>query len=337
MKSRVVFFVSERGWKITKPLRLAGWSTHVIVCKGNIVTRSVACFRLILFLLRHPKADIVTDTPVWIGLMTWVAALIFRRRYLIRLRGDTSRELVIRNMPFHKKFFHSRIVPDSSGLIPVSDYLKIQLIEQFPDFNMDKISVIPTPQNIHSLTPCFEKRAPVLLVVTTFRLKDKVSGLFSMLPELDSLLESDGALRIKIVGHGNLLAEFQKEVSKLKNSDRIVLAGFVSNITPLYCCARALLHISDLDAYPSVVNEARGAGLPVIVSNSVGMPNQVTSFEDGIILDKESVKLYHAWQVMSDEKRWTQLSVRGKRRVASENNSKTIGSMFASAFLNFLN
>ena len=325
---RMVLFVSNRGWKIIDPLSRVGCNPKVIVCTGSLTKRVQSYMRLIAFLMRHPGVDIVTDTPMWIGLMTWFAAFIMRRRYVIRLRGDTVREVILRKMPLHKDFFLKRLLPDSAGVIPVSNYLLSELRKQSRSIGRSKVKVIPTPQTSYCNFAKVNNRKPVLLVVTIFRLKSKVDRLFMMLPEIDDLLDRNVGVYVDILGDGPLLHRFKEEVYRLRNAKRIFLRGLVPDPKLHYLNARALLHVSDLDCYPSVVNEARAFGLPVIVSDTVGMSEQVCNGVDGILLGEQANALNNAWTILSKEEMWKRLSDSGIKRVEKENSFEYIGRVF---------
>ena len=335
-KPELILFVSRRGWKIAAPLIHAGWHPEVVVCQGRLPRRLASIFALWVALLRHPRTGLLTDTAEWIGLVTWLSALLLRRRYVLRLRGDAVREFEQQNKRRHLKFFLRHLALDAAGIIPVSHFLVRELRKQAPHLPEEKMHVIPTPQSLCEDRPSFGLRDKLLLMVTSFRLEQKVSGLTAFLPAIDRLLDHDPGAKVIVAGNGPLLKHFKNSVAGLKNKGRIILPGFVPDADSLYLNGMALLHVSDLDAYPSVVNEARSRGMPVVVSDTVGLTEQVAHGVDGIILDGRPDGLIRAWDLLSDERLWTALSVAGRNRVKRVNAVWKVGQQFTEAITEML-
>lgn len=268
----------------------------------------------------------MTDTAEWMGLVTWLAATLMKRPYILRLRGDAVAELSQQNKKMHLFFFTKKFAPGAAFIIPVSNYLAENLKRQCNLLESSKIVVIPTPQHsIPDYEPSFHSTKPILLIVTSFRLKAKVNKLFEMLHIFDRLLSANKDMKIHILGSGPLLDKFAQNVQKLKHSERIDLKGYVREVRSEYINSRALLHVSELDAYPSVVNEARAYGVPVIASNNVGMKEQINDGFDGIILDEPLDSLLLSWDKLQDVHYWEYLSKNGRQRIVHENAPEIIG------------
>jgi glycosyltransferase involved in cell wall biosynthesis len=173
-------------------------------------------------------------------------------------------------------------------------------------------------------------------MVTAFRLPEKVAPLFTALPQIDELLSSDASIQVVVLGGGTLLEYFAEKVAQTRNYRRISMPGHIHNTEDWYLRARGLLHVSGLDAYPSVVNEARAYGLPVVVTPSVGMKEQVRDRIDGLLLDDTLTNLQEAWRLLSDPHFWQELSSEGRERVRRENDPIRVGRQFREAIEEFL-
>jgi glycosyltransferase involved in cell wall biosynthesis len=309
----------------------------MITCTGSLKKRVLAGSKLLATLRRRPNAAVVTDTPEWIGLMAWMAATLMRRPYILRLRGDAVREFIQRGERIHLNFFEKIFLPQAAGTIVVSNYLAKELKQKLPNLSTDKIKIIPTPQTVVNRSKSFQERRPWLLVVMSFRLARKVEKLIEIVSSFDHLLSEDRNVSIHILGDGPLLKHFARQIKQIRHSDRIVLHGHVEEISSAYLEARALLHVSNLDAYPSVVNEARAHGLPVIVSNNVGMQEQVEEGVDGFFLEESPKSLKRVWRKISDVDCWSRLSREGRRRVVRENSPGVIGIRFKEVIAEMLN
>jgi glycosyltransferase involved in cell wall biosynthesis len=265
---------------------------------------------------------------MWIGTVAWIISYILKKPYIIRLRGDAKTELEIRNHRIMLIIYEKILLKQANIVICVSNYLKETIKRSLNQKDHCKISVVPTPQEIH-LEKCIDfcSRKHKLLIVTSFRLKDKISKLIGMSKEIDKLLAEDFRLSIHVFGDGNYLYLFEHEIKKIENSERVFFHGHCNNIDEHYTSAFALLHVSELDAYPSVVNEARAYCLPVIVSNDVGMKEQVINNVDGLIIDHNQ-SLLDAWKILQEKHNWDRLSHNGLRRVQNENSEVIIGQRF---------
>jgi glycosyltransferase involved in cell wall biosynthesis len=332
----LILFVSRRGWKSADPLIHAGWKPEVVFCRGGLLRRVASILALWLALRQRPKAALLTDTAAWIGLVTWFSALLTKRRYVLRLRGDAVREFEQQKKHWHLRFFLRHMAPDAAGIISVSHFVASELRKQAPHLSGQNIRVIPTPQSLCEDSPSFGHRDKTLLIVTSFRLAQKISGLSAFLPAIDQFLDHNQEAMVVVAGNGPLLKRFKQSVAGLKNQKRIFFSGFVRHINRLYQTGLALLHVSDLDAYPSVVNEARACGMPVVVSDTVGLSEQVTNGVDGIILDGRPDALIRAWDLLSNEERWTALSLAGRERVRRLNAPLEIGRQLTEAINDML-
>jgi glycosyltransferase involved in cell wall biosynthesis len=268
-------------------------------------------------------AFILTDTPHYVGMMAYLGAVLFGRELVYRARGDSLAEYAERGEQIHAWFFRKLMMPKCTKVIAVSHYLKRALVAQgFPE---TKIHVVPTPQSTQAASPLpMEERASRVLIVTSFKLRGKCAALHKILPELDVFLSNHGHFTVAIAGGGRYLNDFALAASRCRSADRIQLMGFVNPIADLYRSSFALVHVSDLDAYPSVINEARSFGTPVIAGNNGGMPEQDVKGDDGIVLS-ETGKLANAIEELQQPDVWKRLSVNGRAKVLHDHSLERVG------------
>ena len=326
-----VLFVSRRGYKLSGPLTAAGYGERltVIVCGGSYRSFAAGFGRLLWVLGRRRRRRplLLTDTPINIGLLAWLAARLFALPYVYRARGDTLRECRLRGLRLHAWFFRRFFIPQAVAVIAVSGYLLAELRAgcRLPE----RQAVLPTPQPLTDHPPGLDGRQRRLLVVTSFALYDKIAPLFELLPQLDRLLASDPQLELRVLGDGRHLTAVKTAAARLRHADRL---SFCGNRRPDddYRGSLALLHVSELDAYPSVVNEARAWGLPVIASDSVGMREQIDHGRDGLLLRAAVADdLVCAYRQLLQPERWRQLAMNGYQRVKRDNDPCQIGRRLA--------
>ena len=91
-------------------------------------------------------------------------------------------------------------------------------------------------------------------------------------------------VRLLIVGDGPRRSEWQDWAEANGLSDRREWTGFVTDPSPYYRRADALLLLSRVEAFPYVMLEAMSFGVPVISVPVGGVHEAITDGEDGILL-----------------------------------------------------
>ena len=98
-----------------------------------------------------------------------------------------------------------------------------------------------------------------------------------------SLLRTQAATRLEIVGDGSRRAAFERLAAELGIADRVHFAGFVSDEELLDAYARA-----DVFCMPSIAElqslatmEAMSAGTPVVLANAMALPHLVKPGQNG--------------------------------------------------------
>ncbi|MFH0994438.1 MAG: glycosyltransferase family 4 protein [Pseudomonadota bacterium] len=89
--------------------------------------------------------------------------------------------------------------------------------------------------------------------------------------------------RLLIVGKGNP-GPYLKMAEDLDISDQVVFAGITDEVEAYYLASDLFVMPSRMDTFGLVVLEAMAAGLPVVISASVGAADLVTHGESGFVL-----------------------------------------------------
>ncbi len=98
---------------------------------------------------------------------------------------------------------------------------------------------------------------------------------------------------LKIAGDGYLRREIEQEICRLSLSNKVELLGAIpfSVLPPYYWNAGAFIHLSTVEQWGLVVNEAMAAGCPVLVSYRCGCSaDLVRKGENGFLTDPFSIK-----------------------------------------------
>jgi glycosyltransferase involved in cell wall biosynthesis len=329
-KKTLLILHSRRGFKICAPLNEVGFPFDAFRVKRNFFLNQL-CFFLPLCSKKLCYQAVLTDSPGWIGMISYYIASSWKVPLIWRARGDALTQYMDNNNWVQRFFFTKILMPRLDGIICVSVDLKRLLQKQFPYIEEKKIHVVPTPQECFSGDiNDFQHRNDEILIVLNFHFASKARLLFHKIPEIQKLLSKYSGLRITVIGDGPHRKNVENAFSK-DFSDKIQFLGFVKNVQQYYCRAKYMLYVSEMDGYPSVVNEARAAGLPVISNFAVGMKDQISDSKDGLFFDYNDRSLEDAFELLSSINFWNFISKNGMERVKKENSNEAIGRELRSA------
>ncbi len=100
--------------------------------------------------------------------------------------------------------------------------------------------------------------------------------------------------QLVIVGHDKQLHKLKKYVEKLSLTDRIHIAGAQHDVKPYLAAADIFCLPSSYDSFPNAALEALCCGLPIVVTDAVGLAEAVMSEKAGEICYKEASSIAHA-------------------------------------------
>ncbi len=228
-----------------------------------------------------------------------------------------------------------RIIGAADGAVVVSQELKERYCER-GHFEGHEVAVVPVPfrPDVFGATapePQDESDEELILSVTNLAFKRKFDGMCDALAGVEAVLERRQSARYVIAGGGQFVAPLREHIERHcapDIRDRITVAGFVDDIDRLYASADVLVYISYLDGYPNVVLEAQGCGLPVVANDDLGMRDQITDGETGLLVDPTADgHLPRAVsQLLEDDDERVRLGNNARERVETENAQSVIGS-----------
>ena len=256
------------------------------------VGRSLYGFFLYLGIIRTIK-KIAQSFPFDIILATWaypdafagmLAAKHFKKPLVIKVHGS--------DVNLFSKYFWRRLMmrlafEHSPKVIAVSNDLKEKI--QHLGILKDKIAVIGNGVNTQIFKPldkgeCRKKLslpAEQKLVVFIGNLVE-VKGIEFL---IEAFRDLSGDIILRIVGEGGLRPMLEEQVKKLNLSRRIVFTGRCPhNDIPIWMNAADIFCLPSLnEGCPNVVLEALACGTPVVASRVGGIPDMITSPEQGIL------------------------------------------------------
>ena len=169
---------------------------------------------------------------------------------------------------------------------------------------------------------------PLVLSATSLHSPRKYGGL---LRHWDALFEAIGAcpdVRLRICGDGFFRRAFTRELARRRVSRRIDWVGYSPTFREDLARAACLLHLSDMDSYPSVVLEARAAGCPVIANDVGGVREMIDDGVDGFVLRDPRDLPDRMRRILGDAALRSRMAEAGRARVLRENSLERIGQEF---------
>lgn len=119
-------------------------------------------------------------------------------------------------------------------------------------------------------------------------------GIGTLIEAMPYLLGSRPEIRLTVVGSGDGVDDFKRQVENLGLQKNVVFPGalYGSHLVEVYNSSRVLVLPSESDAesFGSVLIEAMACGIPVIGSNIGGIPNVIQNGANGYLVSPKNAK-----------------------------------------------
>lgn len=226
------------------------------------------------------------------------------------------------NFPLRKGFFTLlKYTWGADCIVAISESIRLQL--QVCGVPVSKIKTIYEGMDL-SLYPrrthLRERRPDEAAVVGTVAHLSREKGL-SYLVEAASLIPGvQERLRFVIVGNGNCRRELEELVRNKDLKDVFTFAGFHSDISP-YMKSFDMFALPSLsEGLSSAILEAMAASLPIIATDVGGIPELVTSGENGLLVaPADPAALARAIQQLADDPQESlRMGQRGRARMEAQ-------------------
>jgi UDP-glucose:(heptosyl)LPS alpha-1,3-glucosyltransferase len=127
---------------------------------------------------------------------------------------------------------------------------------------------------------------PVILFVS---MNFEIKGLDDILFSLAKLKAQNRKFKLIVAGKGNI-KKYKKMAQDVQIISDVIFTGPVNKdkIIKLYLASDLYIMLSKFDTFGNVVLEAMAAGLPAIISSTVGAKDLVQEGENGFIVDNTS-------------------------------------------------
>lgn len=109
-----------------------------------------------------------------------------------------------------------------------------------------------------------------------------------LLRAIETLATASVRCKCVIVGDGPLKAQLDEQVRASQILDRVIFAGFQSDVDPFLRAADAFVLTSDFEGFPLSILEAMACGLPCIVTDVGGNAEAITNAVHGFVVAPNS-------------------------------------------------
>ncbi|MFH1417239.1 MAG: glycosyltransferase [Planctomycetota bacterium] len=210
--------------------------------------------------------------------------------------------------------------------IAVSEAVKRDCVERLR-MNADRVTVIhtgidPPPERdaaaAESLRRAWGVSPGEPLIVTVARLSYE-KGIDTLIDAAAILRETHPGARVVVAGDGPDQGELEERIRRRGVSDMVRLAGFHADVWPVFWAADVVCMPSKSEGMPNVLLEAMAAGCPVVATNVGGVPEAISSGENGLLVEPENAAaLASALASLIDDAPMAQRLAREARRTVEQ-------------------
>lgn len=203
-----------------------------------------------------------------------------------------------------KKMLKVKYLEKTSETITVSESNRQLMISEYPEFendittvhngidldNFEKSILHLTSQEKnkirHHILKADQKDRVVLCIAALHPRK----GLNYLLEAMPDVLEKFPNVKLAIVGEGPQKKELQKIISRLKIDHHVMLLGHQEDIYKLLKCVEIFVLPSITEAFGLVLLEAMAAQLPILSTQTGGIPEIVQHMKSGLLVKPGNVQ-----------------------------------------------
>jgi glycosyltransferase involved in cell wall biosynthesis len=221
-----------------------------------------------------------------------------------------------------RKLIERFVINNANGIIAETEFAKNWALKIRPTAN---IRLIPHAYTdiFFNVSPIFESRR-LLCIGSLSRIKGcmKVLDAFSEGMKRNSRIFKKS--KLVFIGDGPLMKELRSTVELYKLSEYVEFKGNIAhNTIPAEMQKACMLVLgSRMDTSPNVITEAHTAGLPVIATETGGIPNMIKDGIDGFIVPVDHVELMslRMEMLLYDLVRCAKMGASGRKKIKKLNN-----------------
>lgn len=202
----------------------------------------------------------------------------------------------------------------SDGLTAVSEYLRQQTHEHF-DIPLEDVEVVPNFVDLdrykRDAYPCHKAKLAregerIITHISNFRGVKRVDDVVRVFAQVVERVPA----RLLLVGDGPDRVRVQELATTLGVADRVLFLGKQTSVAELLACSDLFLLPSEMEAFGLVALEAMACGVPVIATNTGGLPEVVDDGASGYLAPVGDVDTMAsaALRLLEDQDAWRAFS-----------------------------
>ncbi|MET3504421.1 N-acetyl-alpha-D-glucosaminyl L-malate synthase BshA [Halalkalibacter oceani] len=174
----------------------------------------------------------------------------------------------------------------------------------------------------------------VLIHISNFRPVKRVPDVVRSFAEIARHVKS----KLLLIGNGPDLQVARDLVKSLQLEDQVLLLGNQKHIAELLSMSDLMLLLSEKESFGLVALEAMACGVPVIGTNTGGIPEVVVDGETGYLCEVGDIECvaHRALTLLEDEERYQAFSKKAMERVAATFHSQLIVSRYEQLYQQML-
>lgn len=174
----------------------------------------------------------------------------------------------------------------------------------------------------------------VLIHISNFRPVKRVPDVVRSFAEIVKHVKA----KLLLIGNGPDLQVARDLVKSLQLEDQVLLLGNQKHVAELLSMSDLMLLLSEKESFGLVALEAMACGVPVIGTNTGGIPEVVIDGETGYLCEVGDIECvaHRALTLLEDEERYQAFSKKAMERVAATFHSQLIVSRYEQLYQQML-
>lgn len=321
--------------------------THVYYFRRNILPYKVS-FGLSKWLNSNVARFDVVHVHALFSFSSRAAALAARRHrvpYIVRPLGVLNRWGLENRRAFLKRIslrlVELPILRDAAAIHYTSEAEKLEASRISNIIALQKSAVIPLPIEVTKGNPeDFRQRFPQIdgrkMILFLSRIDEK-KGIELLLDAFASVRRqvSDAVLVIAGNGAASYLQRLCQRAEELAIADAVIWTGHLSGAAKSGAFAAADVFVlpSYSENFGIAAAEALACGVPTVVTDGVGLADELKSGDGGLVVEPSSTAIANALQqLLGNESRRRDLSEKGRQLARLRFSSESVGKALASLY-----
>jgi len=190
----------------------------------------------------------------------------------------------------YERFILNILLQRANHIICSSDYIRLNFLKQYQFKSTTITPAVDT--DLFKPDPTKKSKEPTILFVAGLNRAEQHKGLQTLLEALKMLKKNIPSVRLIVVGEGDMKSEYKKRIIAMELENSVIFAGRLSGekLAERYQQAHVFALPSRNESFGMVILEAMASELPVIATNSGGIPWLIEHNRNGLVFSPDDVR-----------------------------------------------